>query len=166
MNDTLKTALDNVEETYKDLATYARNIAVKYTRDTDDIIEYLRGNIETLSDKEIQSAILRIATMSYSFAEVKEYSMLKSVVAETLRKEAYATNFNNAEGTVAIRENTAILDSSGEIVADDVCQAVASILKTKSDELHRVVDALKTVLLARMSEAKRMVGLNSGVMEQ
>lgn len=166
MNDTLKTALDNVEETYKDLATYARNISAKYTADTDKLVKYLRENIETLSDKDIQSAILNIATTSYSFAEVKEYSMLKSVVAETLRKEAYASNFNSAEGSVAVRENTAILDSSGEIVADDVCQAVASILKTKSDELHRVVDALKTVLLARMSEAKRMVGINSGVMEQ
>jgi len=166
VNDTLKTALDAVDETYKDLATYAKNIASKYTKETDELVQYLREHIETISDREIQSAILSIATISYSFAEVKEYSMLKSVVAETLRKEAYANNFNSAEGTVAIRENTAILNSSGEIVADDVCQAVASILKTKSDELHRVVDALKTVLLARMSEAKRMVGLNSGVMEQ
>ena len=36
----------------------------------------------------------------------------------------------------------------------DETATVASTLKTKADEIHRVVDALKTVLLSRQTEAK------------
>lgn len=165
MNKNVVAALDNVMEAYSSIAEFAKDTADKFTQEADALIESIRANISNMSDHELQETILKLATLSYSFAEVKEHNVLKGAIAESMRKEAYASNFNAAEGSVAVRENLAVINSSGEIVADEICQSVASILKTKSDELHRVVDALKTVLLARMSEAKRMAGLNSGVFE-
>ena len=43
---------------------------------------------------------------------------------------------------------------SENILVEAVHSMVASALKVKLDEMHRVVDALKTVTMSRMSEAK------------
>lgn len=154
MNKATQSALDSVNETYADLAVVVDNICKRYTLEVDGIISYLKNNIESLSNEDIRKLMVNLATTSYSFSETKEYSVFKSALSESIRKEVYAKQFNLTEGTVAVRENTALINSAGEIIADEICQAVASTLKTKADEIHRVVDALKTVLLSRQTEAK------------
>ena len=66
----------------------------------------------------------------------------------------YASYFNSSEGTVAVRENTATIQSSAEILAEEIYTLVANMLKTKLDEIHRVVNTLQTILMTRMQEAK------------
>ena len=78
----------------------------------------------------------------------------KSEIAEMVRKEKYAVEYNAASGAVAARDNEATLNSSDEKVIEMIYSLVASELKVKLDELHRIVDSLKTVLTSRLSEAK------------
>jgi hypothetical protein len=52
------------------------------------------------------------------------------------------------------RENTATIESSAEILAEEIYTLVANMLKTKLDELHRIVSTLQSVLMTRMQEAK------------
>lgn len=147
-------ALDAVDATYDELIDVANDIAKEVVGDLDDMMASAYNDVEKLSNEAIRDLMLKLSLRSYSFAEIKERSAFKSELAETLRKEAYAKNFNSAEGTVAVRENTAVLNSSAEILANQIYELVADIFKSKLDETHRIVAALTSVLMSRMSEAK------------
>ena len=154
MNKNLQKALDNVESTYQDLIDISNDILAEMTGDIDTMLDSAYSNIENLSNDAIRDLLLRLSLRSYSFSAIKDKSAFKSTLASTLRKEAYATQFNMTEGTVATKENTATLNISAEIVVEQIYDLTASLFKTKLDEVHRVVDTLKTVLMSRLSEAK------------
>lgn len=154
MNDKVSKALDNIDMVYDELIHIANDICADVTGDLDDMMQSAYGNIENLNNESIRSLLLRLSLRSYSFAEIKEKAQFKAVLGEALRKEAYAKNFNTAEGTVAVRENLSIINTSSEILAEELYTLVANMFKVKCDEVHRVVDTLKSVLMSRMQEAK------------
>lgn len=150
----INAALDKVDATYTELIEIANQISASVLGDLDEMMSVAYNDVERLTNDAIRDLILKLSLRSYSFSEIKEKSQFKAVMAETLRKEAYATNYNSAEGTAAVRDNLATLSISDEIVADEIYTLVASMFKTKLDEIHRVVAALTTVLTTRLSEAK------------
>ena len=154
MKQNVNAALDAVDMTYDELIGIANEISDEVLGDVNTLMQNAYDNIENLSNEAIRDTLLRLSLRSYSFSEIKEKSIFKATLAETLRKEAYATNFNATEGTVAVRENNAVIQTSAEILAEELYTLVASMFKTKLDEIHRVVDALKSVLMSRMQEAK------------
>lgn len=154
MNAQVTTALDSIDLAYNDLIEIANNLVEEITGDLNHMIQSAYDNIENLDNESIRTLLLRLSLRSYSFAEIKEKAAFKATLGETLRKEAYAKNFNSAEGTVAVRENTSILNTSAEILAEEIYTLVANTFKIKIDEIHRVVDSLKSVLMSRMQEAK------------
>ena len=147
-------ALDNIDITYDQLIEIANNICDEVLGDVNFMIKQAYENIENLTNESIRSLLLRLSLRSYSFSEIKEKSAFKATLGETLRKEAYAKSFNSSEGTVAVRENTSIINTSSEILAEEIYTLVANMFKIKLDEIHRVVDTLKSVLMSRMQEAK------------
>lgn len=157
MANRLNEALNNVDMTYQQLIEVANDITKRCTRQVDEIVGKL-SNIEEYTVDEIRKGIMELAFASYSFSELKEKSSLKAEISETIRKSTYATKYNSADGTVAVRDNTAFLESEDELLAEQVCSMVANSLKTKLDEVHRVVDALKSILISRMQEAKLSIG--------
>ena len=150
----LKEALANTNTTYKELVEIANSIISASTESIDRIIKPAQESIENISNDEIRQLMLRIALASYTFSEIKEKSAFKAQCAEALRKEAYATNFSQAEGPIAAKDSIALLNTADEIIVEEIYDLIASLLKTKLDEMHRVVDVLKTVLMSRLSEAK------------
>lgn len=154
MNQNVSKALDNIDLTYQELIDIANSICDEITGDLNTMIQTAYDNVENLTNDYIRQLLLRLSLRSYSFAEIKEKSAFKATLGETLRKEAYARNFNQTEGTVAVRENTSIINTSAEILAEEIYTLVANMFKLKLDELHRVVDTLKSVLMSRMQEAK------------
>lgn len=154
MKNGVSAALDKVDMTYDELIVIANSILTEVTGDLDAMMESAYNDVELLSNEAIRQLMLKLSLRSYSFSEIKEKSIFKATLGETLRKEAYATNFNAAEGTVAVRENNAILNTSDEILAEEIYTLVSSLFKTKLDEIHRVVSSLQSVLMSRMQEAK------------
>lgn len=154
MNQRVSEALKNVDLTYQSLIDFANDVFEQTTGEIDGMIENAYKMSETLTNDSIRDLMMKLSLKSYSFSEIKEKSAFKAVLAETLRKETYAEQFNSAEGTVGVRENTAILNSSAEILAEEIHTLISSMLKTKLDEIHRVVNTLQTVLMTRMQEAK------------
>lgn len=154
MKENVAKALDNVDATYEELIDIANDIFKEIIGDLDTMIQSAYNDVESLTNDAIRDLILRLSLRSYSFSEIKEKSQLKATLAETLKKEAYARNFNSTEGTVAVRDNNAILSTSAEILAEEIYTLVASLFKTKLDEIHRIISALQTVLTTRLSEAK------------
>lgn len=154
MNQNVSKALDNIDMTYDELIDIANDICADVTGDLTEMIQSAYNNIENLTNDSIRQLLLKLSLRSYSFAEIKEKSLFKATLGETLRKEAYAKSFNSTEGTVAVRENTSIINTSSEIIAEELYTLVANMFKTRVDEIHRVVDSLKSVLMSRMQEAK------------
>lgn len=150
----INAALDKVDATYSELIEIANQISSAVLGDLDELMSTAYNDVERLTNDAIRDLILKLSLRSYSFSEIKEKSQFKAVMAETLRKEAYATSYNSAEGTAAVRDNLATLSISDEIVADEIYTLVSSMFKTKLDEIHRVVAALTTVLTTRLTEAK------------
>lgn len=154
MKGNLEQALANTEMTYSQLVNIANDIVGEYTKDIDKVVKEAYENINNLNNDSLRHVIITLSLKSYMFADIKEKSALKVECAEALRKEAYAIEYNKADGAVAARENTATINISDEILTESVYNLVASLFKTKMDEVHRVVDSLKTVLMSRMAEAK------------
>lgn len=150
----LDQALRNVNQTYEQLLQVQNPMIQKVTFEVDQIISDLNDNLENLSNERIRESMLKLSLKAYTFSDTKERSSLVAECAEILRKESYADSFNKADGSVAQRENTALLNSSEQVLVEQVYDMVSSQLKTKLDEIHRVVDALKSVIVSRMSEAK------------
>lgn len=154
MNQNVSKALDAIDMTYDELIEVANDICSEIVGDLDNMIKSTYDNIENLTNESIRTLLLRLSLRSYSFAEIREKSLFKATLGETLRKEAYAKNFNSTEGTVAVRENASIINTSAEILAEELYSLVASMFKIKLDAVHRIVDSLKSVLMSRMQEAK------------
>lgn len=154
MKQNVREAMSAVDTTYQELIVIANDIFQDVIGDLDIIMSEAYNNVENLSNDTLRYLMTKLSLRSYSFSEIKEKSLFKTVLAETLRKEAYAKNYNEASGTCGTKENIAIMNSSSEIVAEEIYSLVSSMFKTKIDEVHRVVDTLKTVLMSRLSEAK------------
>ena len=154
MNANVSKALDNIDITYNDLIEVANDIFKQTTSEIDVIMADAYNDIERLSNDAIRDLMLKLSLKSYTFSEIKEKSAFKATLGEVMRKETYAQNFNQSEGTVAVRENTAIIESGAEILAEEIYGLVASMLKTKLYEIHSVISALQTVLTSRLQEAK------------
>jgi len=149
----LTLALDNADAVYNDIVVIADDIIKHYLWEIDSLIKTATEK-DTLSNDDIRHLILQLSLKSYGFSEIKEKSALKVECAEALRKEKYAIKFNETDGTVAYKENQATISSTDEILVEAIYNLVASLFKTKQDEIHRVVDSLKSILVSRNMEAK------------
>lgn len=154
MEQKLKDALNAVEITQDELLDIADNIVKEYTKECDGLISEARANIECMTSDYIRQLMIKLSVNSYSFSEQKERASLTAECAEALMKEKLSKEFLSIDGTVALKDKQSTLNSSSEIIANMMYEYIASMLKTKLDEIHRVVDTLKSVLASRMAEAK------------
>lgn len=154
MKQNVSTALEQVDIAYGELIEIANSLNEECLGDIDRMMKSAYNDVDKLSNDAIRDLMLQLSLRSYSFSEIKEKSLFKAALAETLRKEAYARAYNETSGTAGVRENTAVINTSAEILADEIYSLAASMFKTKLTEIHHVVDSLKTVLMSRLSEAK------------
>lgn len=146
-----KSAVDNV---YNEMKSFIDKTIEIYLKDTNDVIKKLEDNLFELSNEDVRNAIVELSFKSYRLSDIKEKSALKAELAETLRKVMYSNTFRETEGTVANKENAATIAINNEVLVEKTYDSIANTLKTKLDEIHRVVDALKSVLVSRLSEEK------------
>ena len=153
-NIKLNKAMDKVEITYEQVIDIANDVVKEVIGDVDCMLSMAYENIENLTNDAIRDLMLKLSLRSYSFSEIKDKAAFKAELAETMRKEAYAIAFNAQEGTVAAKETNATIAISEDIVVEELYNLTAQLMKTRSDEIHRVVDTLKSVLSTRLTEAK------------
>lgn len=154
ISNELNQALDNVEIAYNEIIDIADDSVAELTGDLDQLINNVYSNIEHLTNDDIRDILLRLSLRAFSFSAIKDKAAFKATLAESLRKEAYAKEYSTLGGTVSARDTQATLNISNEIIVEHLYELTASLFKTKLDQVHRVVDTLKTVLMSRLSEAK------------
>ena len=120
------------------------------------IIASVNATVNAMSIDQIRDYILQIQLKAFEISEIKEKAALKAELAETLQKEKFAISFNGLEGSAAAKDKLALVETSAEIVTEALYNLIANLLKTKLDQLHRLVDALKSILMSRMQETKFM----------
>lgn len=150
----LTDALNNVELVYSDIVDIANEMLDQIFEPINSLIDEIRNSGANSSTESIRGFMFRLQLKSFEISDTKEKSALKAECAEALRKEKYARIFNEASGTSGIKDNTALLGSSEELVVESLYNLVASLLKTKLDELHRLISVLQSILMSKMQEAK------------
>ena len=150
----VQAALDAVDMTYSELIDIVDDTRKSVMEDCDLLIQDVSNNIQDMSNDKIRDTLMRLSLKSYYLASIKDKSAFKANLAETIRKEAYAKAFGNAVGTVAQKDGQALLDTSSQAVAEKIHDLMADLFKSSTDEIHRTIDVLKTVLMSRLSEAK------------
>lgn len=154
MTKDLSKALEAVEITYVQIKEIADSMLVGPFEEPNRIVAFIQSNIESMSIDMLRDSILRLQLAVYSLSELRDRSGIKASCAEAIRKEAYATNYIGQEGTAGVKDSNTTLAISENIVAQCLYDLVASLTKTKVDQLHRMIDSLKTILMSRMQEMK------------
>lgn len=156
MDKKLEDALNMVETTYHDLIEIANGVLEPMVKPINELVAELNATINALSVDQIRDYILRLQLKAFEISEVKEKSTLKADLANALQKEAFATSFNGLDGSAAVKDKLALVATSSETVSETLYNYIANLLKMKVDQLHRLVDSLKSILMSRMQEAKFM----------
>lgn len=152
----LETALANVETTYGELVNIANDFLSATFAPIDELINQINFRINALSIDQIRDYMLTLQLKAYGISELKEKAALKAELAEILQKEHFAISFNGVDGSAAVKDKLATVATSSEIVTEALYNLIASLLKTKLDAIHRLVDVLKSILMSRMQESKFM----------
>lgn len=161
MRKELEAALNNVEMTYGEIVDIANDLIKDYTEDITPIISEVDKNIERLTNDDLRTYMLRLSIKAYSFGDVKERSIIKAQCAEMLKKEAYAKSFAEAEGSIAAKDSATLVKISNETLTEAIYDLVAGLFKVKLEEIRRMIDTLKTVLMSRLSEMKMSSSVNN-----
>lgn len=156
MDKKLDDALNKVEITYTELVQIANEMLASIIDPINDMITDLNSKINNLSIDQLRDYILRIQLKAFEISEIKEKSAMKAELAEAIQKEQFAISFNGLEGSAAAKDKLALVATSSETVVETLYNLIANLLKTKLDQLHRLVSALTSILMSRMSEIKFM----------
>lgn len=164
MEKKLEIALEKVEMTYSELVQIANEMTSPLFSPINDLVEEINSRINAMPIDQIRDFILRLQLQAFSIADIKEKSALKAELAEALQKEAFAVSFNGMDGSAAVKDKLALVATSSEILTETLYNLVANLFKTKLDQVHRLVDCLKSILMSRMQEQKFMnIGSDSEV---
>jgi len=154
MTEKLEKAKREVDETYNLLLEAVRDVTAQYTAELDGIVKELSKGINLFSNTELWDFQVRLSIAAYVLGNAKEQSSLKEACAEALYKENLARAFNTSVGTQEAKKQASILDSTDKQAISMLYASVASLLKTKCDEAHRLVNVLQGIQISRAAEAK------------
>ena len=156
MNSKLDAALNNVQTNYAELVTVANDMIQGITGSIDELVAAISDNANNMSIELLRDSILKLQLKAYELSEIKEKAAMKAELSAALQKEAFAIKFNSLDGAAATKEKLATAETSSELVSNVLFNLVSNLLKTKLDQLHRLVDAMKSILMSRMQETKFM----------
>lgn len=156
MNPKLDAALNNVQTNYAELVSVANDMVHNITEPIDKLVAAVSDNANNMSIELLRDSILKLQLKAYELSEIKEKAAMKAELSTALQKEAFAVKFNSLDGAAATKEKLATAETSSELVSTVLFNLVSNLLKTKLDQLHRLVDAMKSVLMSRMQETKFM----------
>lgn len=154
MAKNIESALDQVELTYGEVIEIANQMLEPILTPINDLISVIGEDINSLSLDQLKDLMWKLQYKAYVLSEVKEKSSLKAELAETIQKEKAAQRFMEVDGTAGAKANMALIDTSEETVVQLLYENVSSQLKTKLDQLHRLVNVIQSILMTRMQEAK------------
>ena len=164
VNEKLKAALDRLETDYGEISSIADSLVKPITERADRAIEYLNDHVHDLTIDQLREKLLELQLAAEGLSATREKTAVKADLATALKKEKSAVEFLSADGSVAAKQSAADLASQPEAAAELLSELVSGLIKTKVDQLQRLVQVLQSVLMSRMQETKYMnVGCKNDV---
>lgn len=150
----LNKALEAVEMTYGQIKQIADDMLAAPFEEVNRLYGDVSTYVDSLSIDALRDYLLRLQLAAFGLSELRDRSGAKATCAEAVRKEAYAISYASQDGTAAAKDSAATLAVAENIVAQCLYDLVASLVKTKLDATHRLIDTMKSILMSRMQEAK------------
>ena len=164
MDRRLESALMNIDASYNQLVEIANEILRPIIGPANELVDKITSVGNNMPTDDLRFYMLQLQLRAYEISETKEKSVLKATLAEALQKEAFAIKVNSMDGSMSAREKLALVEVSGEVASEALYSLIAGLLNAKVDQLQRLVDVLKSILMSRMQETKFMnVGTSSEV---
>lgn len=154
LDSALTQGMDDIQSIYGSLNKQAKQLVAEYTAPVDRIIKQVNDNINNLTNEDIRRIQLQLSLRAYDLGDIKDKTNIAAEIAAIVEDESVADAYNTSTGTSEQRKNTAILASSKEKAVAKLYKLVASQIKTKLDEAHRVVATLQSILISRASDRK------------
>lgn len=152
----LTAALEAVEMPYSEIKQIAEDMLAETLNPINQYIELFQAGVNNMPVETLRDYLLQIQLKAFSISELRDKTLAKAQCAEAIKKEAYAKNYVGQDGTAAQRDANTTIAISENIVVELLYDLVADLVKTKVDQLHRIVDVLKSILMSRMQEFKFM----------
>ena len=156
MNPKLEQALNSVEMSYGELVEIVNSIVQPILKPINDTVDLVNAAANNMPIDSLRNYMLDLQLKAFSLSEIKEKSGLKAELAEALQKEKYAISFNSLEGSATVKDKLAIVENAPEVLSVAMYNLISSLLKTKLDQVHRLIDCMKSILMSRMQETKFM----------
>ena len=148
----------SVEDVYRDLVVIGNELIAKNTVDIDKLIDKFKFNYESMSNEELRAFSMQLQIEAYYFGQKKDRAVLKQACAEALYKEKLANSYTTATGTGANKQNVATIEANNNLSVKLLYDMVANMMKTKLDEVHRLINVVSNVIISRNAEAKLQAG--------
>ncbi len=154
MDDKLQAVNKDVHELYLQLNDAVKEVTKEIIKPLDDIVAELSKGINLYSNNELWDFQLRLGIETYRLSNIKEQSSLKEACAEALYKENIARTYSETTGAAETKKQTSILASVENQAVSMLYSSISSLLKTKVDEAHRLVNIIQNIQISRAAEAK------------
>lgn len=154
MTDKLNEAKKDVDDTYNLMIEAVRNTTAEYTVELDSIVHELSKGINLFSNAELWDFQVRLSLAAYALGNIKEQGLLREACSEALYKLKLAQEYTATTGTQEYKKQTSIINAEDKQAISIIYASAASLLKTKCDEAHRLVNVLQGIQISRASEAK------------
>lgn len=151
---TIEKARKDAQTTFRELSPMVKEVVNKHSKEIDAIIAKIKKDLAVLTNKELQTYMLQLSIEAYEFAQSKDLATLQQECALVTQKHKQASIFNGTVGTQVVRTNESITGSVDQQVVTMIYNAVANCMKSKLDEVHRIVNILSNVLISRNAENK------------
>ena len=121
-----------------------------------NLVKELSKGINLYTNSQLWDFQMQISVEAYNISMAKEQTSLKQACAEALYKEGLANSYSLSTGTQEAKKQQSVLDTIDKQGVNMLWTAVSSLLKTKCDEAHRLVNAIQNIQISRAAEAKQL----------
>lgn len=142
------------DELYQSIVPIADDLVSKSSKEIDRIMDKIKPNIESMTNRDIVTYMLQLQTETYYFSARRDHAALKQACADVLLKEGFAKEYTTIEGTQAARQQQATINTNEQQVVKLLYDAASKLMNTKLDEAHRMINVLNSALIAKNAEAK------------
>ena len=149
--------LNKVEVDSKLLDDVVDKIVSQYTGALEDYVNsikiFLEDGSETLTLSDLNNMALRTSSYLFFLSSNLEKVGIRNAVAEAIRDEKYNHEYsNNATGTIADKQAYALAQVKEEEMIRIIFDKAYRILKNRYSATEKLVDTIRKVVSARMSE--------------
>ena len=152
----LNSAVDYVNNNSKYIEELTDSIVEMHCQELDDYIKYVKALLDDVNtpirNEELDDIVLTIPTLLYFVGSVQETLGIREDVAKMDETFKYNKAIIDGDGTIAVKQAFAKLQTKNESLATIVYQRACKKVKYKCDYALEILQSCKKILSRRQAE--------------